>query len=52
MYVVWSDVTAIRRLLIVFKEKKDSKDGWDRIGLSYKVEWPFNSLITPKVLKK
>ncbi len=28
------------------------EDGWRRIGLAYKVEWPFNSLITPKVLKK
>ena len=28
------------------------QDGWRRIGLTYKVEWPFQSLITPKVLKK
>ena len=26
--------------------------GWKRIGLNYKVEWPFHSLITQKVLKK
>lgn len=32
--------------------ESSGQDGWRRIGLTYKVEWPFHTLITPKVLKK
>lgn len=38
--------------VIVHEAKSTGQDGWSRIGLTYKVEWPFHSLITPKVLKK
>lgn len=34
------------------KKVNSQECGWKRIGLSYKVEWPFHSLITQKVLKK
>lgn len=38
--------------IIVNEAKMSGEDGWRRIGLTYKVEWPFHSLITQKVLKK
>jgi gamma-tubulin complex component 4 len=34
------------------KKSESVHNGWDRIGLSYRVEWPFHSLITRKVIKK
>ncbi|CAF0716055.1 unnamed protein product, partial [Brachionus calyciflorus] len=34
------------------KKIDKESNGWNRIGLSYKVEWPFHSLITQKVIKK
>lgn len=33
-------------------KKGTVQNGWSRIALNYKVEWPFHSLITSKVLKK
>jgi len=33
-------------------KRNQSQNGWSRLGLNYKVEWPFYSLITQKVIKK
>lgn len=45
--------TWISKFRVIVNEAKTSgQDGWRRIGLTYSVEWPFHSLITPKVLKK
>ncbi len=33
-------------------KRNQSQNGWSRLGLNYKVDWPFYSLITQKVIKK
>lgn len=48
-------LTKFRVIVLVEPNSKKTTNqecGWKRIGLNYKVEWPFHSLITQKVLKK
>lgn len=51
-FLMIKDKTNGYKLRLETDVEKKNQTGWSRIGLSYRVEWPFHSLITKKVLKK